>query len=488
MKLRTKIILTCMLTMICALAIANVIVYLLLSDSYRNEAILKSYQRTRGMVEEYKERFNVNSNEEQMEHGLDKSKVAVQAEDSVLKTEIDYFFKTYKSSSENNSNDIGYISLSISSSSGKPEENYNNTILDSQMIQSLEYRDYIDLQYTTYKYNGNEYVIFSTYQNKEYISQHVLYEVENISYIWDKLNRLIVILVSSSIIITITTLIILVLILRKILNPLHELNESTKNIANNVYDKRVNVTTKDEIGELGENFNKMAEAVERYTESLEESEKKKTMFMGNLTHELKTPMTAMCGYAQLLLTAKLSDEDREEALMYINSECNRLERLSKKMMYLMGLDEEDRLEMTKVLIQEIFENAAKSCSILAKGKDIIIQINPSELIIEADKDLMVDVFVNLIDNAIKASPKGEKIVLSAEEDRIVVEDFGCGIPKEEQDKILEPFYMVDKSRSRKSGGAGLGLALTTIILKKHNMKISIESEVGSGTKVILQFV
>lgn len=487
MKLRTKVIIACMFTVICALAIANVIVVLFLSHSYRNEAIVKSYQGTYTMIEDYRERFDLKS-DDQVEHSNDNSTVSSMTQDSMLNTEIEYFFKKYNSKYISGGNEIGYICVSIDPNSGILEENYNNTILDGSMIRSLEYSDYIDLYYTTYKYDGNEYVIFTTHPKEEYSSDYVLYTIENISYIWNSLNKLIVILVCCSFVIMTTTLVILVLILRKIFNPLHALNESTKSIANNVYDKRVSVTTKDEIGELGENFNKMAEAVERYTESLEESEKKKTMFMGNLTHELKTPMTAMCGYAQLLLTAKLSNEDREEALMYINDQCNRLERLSKKMMYLMGLDEEDRLEMTKVQMQEIFEIAVKSCSIHAKEKDITLQIISSELTLDADRDLMVDVFVNLIDNAIKASPNGQKILLSADNDGMVVQDFGCGIPKEEQDKILEPFYMVDKSRSRKSGGAGLGLALTTIILKKHNLKLSIESEVGSGTKVILQFV
>ncbi len=489
MKLRTKIILTCMLSMIGALGIANVIVILLLSDSYRNEAILKSHQKAHTMIEEYKERFNINNNADLEERPYNSYNVPTQVQDAINNTEIDYFFKIYTSELGYKYNDkIGYICLSKDDHSGKLEEYYNNTILDRKLLGTLEFSDYMDLMYTTYKYKGNEYVIFSAELMKGDTLQFTIYQIENISYIWDKLGKLIAILVICSILITIITVLIVVLILRKILHPLQELNESTKSIANNVYDKRVHVTTKDEIGELGTNFNTMADAVERYTRSLEESEKKKTMFMGNLTHELKTPMTAMCGYAQLLLTAKLSEEDKEEALMYINAECNRLERLSKKMMYLMGLDQEERLEMTKVQIQELFESAARSCSVWAKNKDITIQINPSDMVIDVDKDLMVDVFINLLDNAIKASPNGGRIVLFADEDRIVVQDFGCGIPKDEQDKILEPFYMVDKSRSRKSGGAGLGLALTATILRKHNMKLSIESEVGTGTKMILQFV
>ncbi|MDE6231753.1 MAG: sensor histidine kinase, partial [Lachnospiraceae bacterium] len=103
-------------------------------------------------------------------------------------------------------------------------------------------------------------------------------------------------------------------------------------------------------------------------------------------------------------------------------------------------------------------------------------------------DLMTDVIINLIDNGVKASNKGGRIILRSYGNCIEVQDFGRGIPKEEQEKILEPFYMVDKSRSRKSGGAGLGLALAALIAKRHNILLKIDSEQGQGTRMILQFV
>ena len=105
-----------------------------------------------------------------------------------------------------------------------------------------------------------------------------------------------------------------------------------------------------------------------------------------------------------------------------------------------------------------------------------------------DEDLFTEVLINLIDNARKASSAGDRIILSAKGNEIEVRDFGQGIPEEEQDKILEPFYMIDKSRSRKSGGAGLGLAITALILKRHNCRMQIESMVGEGTRMKLQFV
>lgn len=232
----------------------------------------------------------------------------------------------------------------------------------------------------------------------------------------------------------------------------------------------------------------MAEAVELHMQQLEESEKRKTLFMGNLTHELKTPMTAISGYAQMLLTMKLDAQQQEEALGYIYSECQRLERLSRKMMRLLELDDEIPILLQEKAAADLFEAVRKSSEILGKEKQITLLFKENGEHFKMDFDLMQDVLLNLIDNSIKASEAGSKIVVSAEGDCLIVEDFGKGIPKEEQEHIFEPFYMVDKSRSRKSGGAGLGLALTALIARLHQIEIHIESEVGKGTKIILQFV
>ena len=97
----------------------------------------------------------------------------------------------------------------------------------------------------------------------------------------------------------------------------------------------------------------------------------------------------------------------------------------------------------------------------------------------------MEVLVNLIDNAVKASKQGDKILVLVKDGCIYVSDHGRGIPAEEQEKILEPFYMIDKSRSRQHGGAGLGLAITTRILQVHNWTMQIESEEGKGTTIIL---
>ena len=113
-------------------------------------------------------------------------------------------------------------------------------------------------------------------------------------------------------------------------------------------------------------------------------------------------------------------------------------------------------------------------------------LGPLEGDILCDRDLMTEVIVNLVDNGIKACKKGGRVVISSEGGRVTVEDSGCGIPQEEIARLTEAFYMVDKSRSRQSGGAGLGLALAAVILRRHGMRLHIESRVGEGTRAVLE--
>jgi len=207
------------------------------------------------------------------------------------------------------------------------------------------------------------------------------------------------------------------------------------------------------------------------------------LFKGNLTHELKTPLTAISGYAQTMRTVELSADDKNEALTYIYEDSKRLDRFAKKMMRLLEVDRDTEIAMEEISLDKLFEAAVRTCTVSAKDKDITLNIGGCNGTIQGDFDLMCDVLINLIDNAIKASPEGASVNLYTENEDIVVEDYGCGIPESEIARITEPFYMVDKSRSRKSGGAGLGLALTKLILNHHGMEMRVESEVEKGTKI-----
>lgn len=391
------------------------------------------------------------------------------------------------------------------------KEIYNHTVFSYEDLDGLAYKSYenmnglLDVATVTYAplaWGGRQYLILSAALWNQ--GNMRIFHIEDITDIRESLKNMIWVLLIVTLALTIFVGFAQAVVLRHVLAPLKELNETTKRMAENMYDRRVEVTQRDEIGELAKSFNAMADAVEARTRSLEEAEHRKTLLMGNLTHELKTPMTAISGYAETLLTTKLTEEDRQEALHYIYEECGRLERLSKKMMKLLGLEtvslykaksetecaakdtdtaEKDGFIMREVEVEMLFREAERVCGRAMEDKHItLVQESHGERFL-VESDLMAEVLINLVDNAVKASPKGGKVILRADGDTISVQDFGCGIPKEETERILEPFYMVDKSRSRKSGGAGLGLSIVSMIVKLHKGSLSIQSEVGQGTTV-----
>jgi putative sensor protein srrB len=362
---------------------------------------------------------------------------------------------------------------------------YNHTVLSLDDVENNDYNSIANetISYGTLHYQDSEYLICK-YTTKNRLS---IYHLTCIDYAKDKLRNLTMYMIVITFSVMVVMSIIVALILRHSLRSLKELNATAADIAKGNYDKRVNVRGKNEIATLGTTFNQMAEAVETRTKSLEESERQKTLFMGNLTHELKTPLAAISGYAQTLLTVRLDEADEAEALGYIDEECKRLERLSKKMLRLLELDTEQKLELHEIPVRQLFERTGRLCRKLLETKGVTLQYEEHGECFLAEEDLMTEVLVNLVDNANKASKQGDTIRLIANDHQILVQDTGCGIPEEEQKKILEPFYMIDKSRSRKNGGAGLGLALTALILKRHDVTLAIESEEGKGTTMILNF-
>lgn len=457
MKIRTRILWLSGTAVLAAFLLGDAFLWVLAKKSFLNEAVVKATQKAYEISDQLV--WNMERNP------------SIEDNDIFL----EYYFK--------NLHDDYNICIRT-----WPEcyEIYNHTNLSTEQLFGLEFEDsedYRGFQSVRLDWGGGHYMIFCRQQNGEIN----YYRVEDISGVWDKMRGVTLSMLAISLGVGGAVVLLLSVFLKKALNPLQVLNDTTKRMAAGFYDQRVSIGCQDEIGQLGESFNKMAEAVEARTRSLEESEKRKTLFMGDLTHELKTPMTAISGYAQTLLSTKLKEEDRQEALLYIYEECKRLERLSRKMMKLLELDQEGELVFENIPVQQVFARAKRSCEGNLKEKQLTLECSHQGQLFPMDEDLMTDVLINLIDNAGKASPPGGRILLKAVGSFIEVRDFGCGIPKEEQDKILEPFYMVDKSRSRRYGGAGLGLALTAMIVKKHHISLEIESQIGEGTRMILCF-
>ena len=242
---------------------------------------------------------------------------------------------------------------------------------------------------------------------------------------------------------------------------------------------------KDEITTVSESFNRMADAVESHINAVTAVADERRMLIGALTHEMKTPMTAIIGYAELLERAKLSEKQSEEAVSFIHREAQRLERLTQKMMQLITLTDGEDISLQDISARQLFDMAEETLRTIATQHDATLQFTENGERFAADPDLIIGVLTNLVDNSYSAGAK--HVTVSAQERAIMVSDDGCGIPKEIIDKITQPFFRADKSRSRQSGHAGLGLTLAARIAELHHARLFIESEVGTGTTVSILF-
>lgn len=226
--------------------------------------------------------------------------------------------------------------------------------------------------------------------------------------------------------------------------------------------------------------------IKKITRPLQAVNETQRQLIGSMSHELKTPLTAIKGYAETLLQVNLPKEQEEKALRYIDRESGRLSRLSEKMMELTRLYEpECKVAMQKASVEGLLAEVEESVRHrLAEKRIALVREGKWQgKVMEFDPDLMASFLINLINNSVTASEEGSQIYVGAEENRLWVRDEGCGIPPAEVDKVRKAFYRVDKSRSRKSGNMGLGLALCEQIAAVHGGTMEIESEVGKGTKV-----
>lgn len=282
----------------------------------------------------------------------------------------------------------------------------------------------------------------------------------------------------------------IMLILSKLLTSrINRLRKSTMKVANGEYNA-IEIKSKDEIGELTADFNTMTEAVKQKVEKLEDIASERKVFIDNMTHEMKTPLTSIIGFSDLLRSARLDDETVHDYAESIYKEGKYLKSISSKLMDLILLRQKP--EMTEIDVPRLVEEIDESVRPIASSRQVAFSAASVEAKLVCDRELIKSLLYNLIDNAVKASQPGTCVTLNAyfTQDGVMefsVADQGSGIPKEELDKIFEPFYRVDKARSRKYGGAGLGLALCMEIAYAHAATLEIESEVGRGTVIRLRF-
>ena len=267
---------------------------------------------------------------------------------------------------------------------------------------------------------------------------------------------------------------------------LHRLTTTVRKISGGDLSKRSRITSNDEFGQLSRDFDAMAEKLQENIVRLKSDMQRQESFMGAFAHELKTPMTSIIGFADLLRQGNLDENTRMMAAEYIHSEGHRLERLSFKLLDLLLL-KKDEVTMKPVWLSTYLSEVERALAPNMKNKGIRLVCKAEQKRVVLEPDLVKSLLYNLVDNASKAMDNGGIIAVRATAIpggcQFQVVDNGRGMEPEALTRITEAFYRVDKARSRSQGGAGLGLSLCKQIAELHSGNISFDSEPGKGTRV-----
>lgn len=344
-------------------------------------------------------------------------------------------------------------------------------------------------EYNTVSWQGEK--LFAAGRETDLLrEQYRIYLIRNMTSVYDSVASLRLQFAIICVISVVISAALILLITSRTLLPLKQLEQGAENMTNGDYQTRIPISESmlkrnDEITAVSKSFNRMADAVEQHLDEVTEVAEERKMLLGALTHELKTPMTSIIGYAESLNRTKLSEEQREESVFYIHREACRLERLTQKMMQLITLTDGEQIDVRDVSARQLFDVAQKTLNDTASRYNAALEYIENGEQYLMDSDLMAGVLINLVDNACSAGAK--HIVLSAKENILSVSDDGCGMPNVIIEKVTQPFFRADKARSRNGGHAGLGLALAARIAELHRARLTIESEEGKGTTVSIVF-
>lgn len=378
-----------------------------------------------------------------------------------------------------------------------------NQVFFYQKNISFEYYGSERLEYnsdTSFKLNNQDILKIQEYKIPTIIEKHnkkhylfaafnmnddiVVYK-KSIESIYSNMYKNIRISLYTIVITNIFIIIVAYLLSKYITNPLNKLNQEMKKISNGNYDIKLK-EGKDELGELSKNFNNMAHNIKTNNEKMLENIENKQLFIDNLAHEMNTPLTSIKGYAEALENIDLNSEQKHKYLKYIQDESIRIRDMYKKLLILAYNDD---IEFKEIDFNKLINNLKIDLKDKLNNHHLIINNKCNSFY--GDEMLISICLSNLIRNAINNSKENTNITINTHElnnkKYIEIIDEGIGISKNNIDKIFEPFYRVDKNRSRNLGGAGLGLTLVKNIIDRHNAKIYVESKINEGSRFILEF-
>lgn len=269
--------------------------------------------------------------------------------------------------------------------------------------------------------------------------------------------------------------------------PLIKMQKATRKIAAGELETRLSIRSNDEIGFLAGAINDLAVDLQRYRDTRQE-------FLANISHELRTPITYLEGYAKVVKNGLYeTEEEKDLYLDIIYEEAHRIQHLVDDLFELAKMEEgKITLDLDGVDLKHMAEQAIRRIDLKAKEKGLGLNIHHSgeAALIRGDVKRMEQILMNLLENAIRYTDVGEidvHVIFETESAVIIVEDTGIGIPEEELPYLFERFYRVEKSRSRQYGGTGLGLSIVYKLVELHGGKIIVTSQVGQGTRCEVRF-
>ncbi|MFW5976855.1 MAG: ATP-binding protein [Bacillota bacterium] len=335
--------------------------------------------------------------------------------------------------------------------------------------------------YNEFEQNGSRFVYSTVSITKYGFMNGYLQVVRDVSVEYRFLEMLLSILIIASILGGVGAIIIGYIITRKTLKPISTMTETARNISITDLDQRLEVSEpEDELTNLARTFNSMLDRIEK-------AFKTQKQFVSDASHELRTPISVIKGYINLLdRWGKEEEEIRDESIEAIKNEVNNINSLLESLLFLARGDSEE-LEVNKneFSVNNLFEEIVKE-TIMINDDIEMIEKTEGDITYYGDRKLIKQLLRIFVDNSLKFTPSQGKIELKAKKEDnsliLKIKDTGCGIPEEDLPHIFDRFYQVDKARSDEKSGAGLGLSIAKWVIDIHQGEVEVESEVGKGTE------
>ena len=352
--------------------------------------------------------------------------------------------------------------------------------------------DYLEIQVNAVQvtaqtsYDGTHYFLVGSEVLTHLSSQpYRLYTYTDITGLYDTLAQLAMKFALLSLTGCFVGVLLIYTVLKLSLRPLNALRLASSRIALGQYHERIACDGHDEVAELAQSFNQMAESVEQKIAELTQAAQQQRLFASAVSHEFKTPITAIALQVDSLQNLYLTQAQQTACLDRIADQCTWMEAMLQKLLRLLRMKESCQLSPTPMM--DVLDAVNCSCAEALARQNILLLVDAEPMMLRADGDLLRAALINLVQNAAKASKPGGRIWIRAHDRTIQVADEGCGMSAQQLAHVTEPFYMGDASRTKTGGNLGLGLALVQEMADCHHARLEITSQQGKGTSVKIIF-